>query len=225
MEHFPTIAIVDDNEAVRASIALLLANADFDSIQFASGDELLAAELGDVACILLDIRMPGIDGIDVLKALRERTEVPPVVILTGHSDVPMAVEAMRLGALDFMTKPCGGGKLLSAIHRALSDRRSADVGVAPDSQAVEVIKGLSHRQRQVLCGVLAGHLNKIIAFKMGLSIRTVETYRSQLLTRLGVRGTAEAVRIALAAGLDYSDYGERTREPTRSKPSAMADAR
>lgn len=205
------IAIVDDDEAVRRSTASLLRRAGFQSVLFESGDAFLAADLDEIACVLLDIRMPGTDGIGVLKALGDRTEAPPVLILTGHGDVPMAVHAMKLGAQDFLEKPYGAELLITAIQRAVDEGRNAGQGVAIDPAAISIVESLSRRQRQVLCGILAGHPNKIIAYEMDLSIRTVESYRAQLLTRLGVRGTAEAVRIALAAGLDCSEYASKTK--------------
>lgn len=154
--------------------------------------------------------MPGTDGIGVLRILNDREEAPPVLILTGHGDVPLAVQAMKLGAYDFLEKPYGAELLITAIQRAAAEGRRSAPGVPVDPEAIAVVQGLSRRQRQVLCGILAGHPNKIIAYEMDLSIRTVESYRAQLLTRLKVRGTAEAVRIALAAGLDCGDYAPKS---------------
>jgi two-component system response regulator FixJ len=206
------IAVVDDDEAVRRSTASLLRLAGFQTSLFESGDAFLEADLADIGCVLLDIRMPGTDGIGVLKILREEPAPPPVLIMTGHGDVPLAVQAIKLGAQDFLEKPYGAESLISAIERTLAEGRHAGQAAPVDAEAVAVIESLSRRQRQVLCGILSGHLNKVIAYEMGLSIRTVESYRAQLLTRLGVRGTAEAVRVALAAGLDCSDYAVREKK-------------
>jgi two-component system response regulator FixJ len=196
------IAIVDDDDAVRLSTAGLLMGAGHKVESFTGGSEFLASDLpGDVDCILLDMRMPGLDGLAVMRALSERDIRLPILVLTGHGDVPMAVEAMRLGAVDFLEKPYPLPALLKAIVRAC-DTPPADARArALDRQAQARVAALSDRQRDILRGLLKGKPNKIIAWELGLSIRTVETYRAQMLEKLGVRGTAEAVRLAIAAGL------------------------
>ncbi|MDV3456837.1 response regulator [Sphingomonas sp. HF-S4] len=200
------ILIVDDDEAVRAATERLLLRKDHCVRTFANGDALLAADdMAEADCILLDIRMPGTDGLGVLRALRNRTEVPPVVMMTGHGDVPIAVEAMQLGAADFVEKPYTPERLFHAIEAALQ-MSPLPRTAAPDDAAAAALRRLPWRQQQVLAGIAQGHPNKIIAFKLGLSPRTVEAYRAKLLTRLNVRGTAEAVRFALAAGLDTSIF-------------------
>jgi two-component system response regulator FixJ len=147
------------------------------------------------------MRMPGLDGLAVMRALLQRGVSSPILVLTGHGDIPMAVEAMRLGAVDFLEKPYPAQDLLQTIGRVLRAGPGTKGGIA-DPEAVAKIARLSQRQQQVLKGILKGQPNKIIAYELGLSIRTVEAYRAQLMEKLGVRGTAEAVRMALAAGLD-----------------------
>jgi two-component system response regulator FixJ len=197
-----SIAIVDDDDAVRRSTAKLLESAGHRVLSFASGDEFLRARLPqDVNCILLDIRMPGTNGLDVLRALGEHDHPPSVLVLTGHGDIPMAVEAMRLGALDFLEKPYAPKTLLAAVDSATETHQQSRAHHAGGREAATLVGTLSERQRQVLAGIVKGRPNKLIAFELGLSIRTVEAYRAQLLIKLGVRSTAEAVRIAIAAGL------------------------
>ena len=196
------IAIVEDDEAVRLSTCYLLKGAGFDVKPFKSGEDFLAGGTSDpVACILLDMRMPGCGGLAVLHALKERGNSPPVLVITGHGDVALAVDAMKLGAHDFMEKPYEVSVLLAAIEKALASHSTVEVTQTIRSEARTLVETLSRRQRQVLQLILGGLQNKLIAHELGLSIRTIEAYRSQLLTKLGVTGTAGAVRLALAAGL------------------------
>ncbi len=196
------IAVVDDDDAIRYSTSGLLKHAGHRVESFTGGAEFLASNLpADLGCILLDMRMPGMDGLSVMRALRERKVVRPILVLTGHGDVPMAVEAMRLGAVDFLEKPYPTDALLEAIERACSKPVQVGGGPSVNPQAQQKVAALSTREREVLRGILQGQQNKVIAWHLNLSIRTVETYRAQLLAKLGVRGTAEAVRIAIAAGL------------------------
>jgi two-component system, LuxR family, response regulator FixJ len=195
------VAVVDDDDAVRKSTTALLERAGYRVRAFGSGDAFLAGQLpGDSDCILLDMRMPGTNGLGVLKALGDWESMPKVLVLTGHGAVSDAVEAMKLGAADFLEKPYPAQSLLQAIDQALNARPKPKPGAA-DPDAVAKVESLSQRQLQVLRGILKGQPNKIIAYELALSIRTVEAYRAQLLEKLGVRGTADAVRIGIAAGL------------------------
>jgi two-component system response regulator FixJ len=203
------VVIVDDDQAVRDSTARLLHRADYSTLTFDSGDSFLAASIpNDISCVLLDVRMPGTDGLGVLRIMEARGNMPPVIVITGHGDIPLAVEAMRLGACDFLEKPYDPERLFQTIEKAAAMRHGQRGSRAIDPQAKALLDRLSWRQRQVLAGILCGHPNKIIAFELGLSIRTVEAYRAQLLIRLQVRGTAEVVKFALAAGLDASEFGQ-----------------
>jgi two-component system response regulator FixJ len=195
------VTIVEDDDAVGAFTAALLERAGYRVEIFGSGDAFLAAEHpGDSGCVLLDIRMPGANGLDVLRSLRSRDSMPPVVMLSAGSNVHEAVAAMKLGAVDVLPTPCPPGSLLQAIGQAVDGGAARKAG-AIDPDAAAKIATLPRRQRQVLQGVVRGKPNKIIAYDLGLSVRTVETYRAQFLRKLEVRGTAEAVRLALAAGL------------------------
>ena len=199
------IAVVDDDEAVRLSTADLLQRLGFDVKLFKSGDAFLESEsLSEISCILLDLQMPGRDGLSVLRALAERGDSPPALVLTAHGGIPAAVEAIKLGAHDFMEKPYEAETLLTKIDEAMQHPAGAKGGSGVDPEAAALVAALSGRQRQVLGGIVRGLQNKIIAYELGLSIRTVEAYRAQLLERLGARGTADAVRVAIAAGLTES---------------------
>ncbi len=210
MPEAATVAIVDDNDSMRLLTARLLRRDGWEVEPFASGDQFLADPApGRFACVLLDVRMPGTDGISVLKVLGARGNVPPILVLTGHGDIQLAVEAMKLGAMDFLEKPHDPKDLLAAIRAAIARHSDASTRRASAAAAANAVKALSHRQQQVLCGILQGDPNKIIAFHLGLSIRTVEAYRAQLLDKLGVRSTAAAVRMAVAAKLECRKYGAR----------------
>ena len=205
MATLKVVAIVDDDEAVRESTAALLRAADFQVQLFNSGDEFLSANLTDLDVILLDMRMPGADGSEVLRQLGERDSCPPVVVLTGHGDVTLAVEAMKLGAMDFLEKPYEPGRLMEALASAICSREFRQRNLTPSKEAVSLVDKLSDRQRQVLCAMLDGKPNKIMAWNLGLSIRTVEAHRAQVMARLQVRSIAEALKIAFAAGLSSAD--------------------
>jgi two-component system response regulator FixJ len=195
------VAVVDDDEAVRLSTASLLERFGFDVKLFESGDAFL--ELGSfsgISCILLDLQMPGRDGLAILRVLTERDDSPPVLVLTAHGGIPAVVEAMKLGAHDFMEKPYDADALLTKIEEAVQQSSGAKAAASVNAEAAALVATLSGRQRQVLQGIVRGLPNKIIAYELKLSIRTVEAYRAQLLARLGARGTADAVRMAIAAG-------------------------
>ncbi|MEO6634832.1 MAG: response regulator [Devosia sp.] len=197
--------MVDDDDAVRRSTAGLLRGAGHRVESFTSGSEFLASDSSkDLACVLLDLRMPGVDGLAVMRKLSERGAMLPVVVLTGHGDIPLAVEAMKLGAADFLEKPYAPAALLATIDRVCSELAPVPGARPVNKQAQAKVASLTERQRAVLLGVLKGQPSKIIAWELGLSIRTVEAYRAQILIKLGVNGTVEAVRLALAAGMDLS---------------------
>jgi two-component system response regulator FixJ len=198
----PIVALIDDDEGARRSTSWFLEGEGYRVVPFASGAAFLDAKWPEgLACALLDLRMPGLSGLDVLRALSARAGAPPVLVLSGHADVADAVAAMKLNAIDVILKPYRPQRLLDAVERAaaLRDRTQAALTVCRNARTA--IEGLSQRQRQVLAGVVRGRANKLIAWDLGLSIRTVEAYRAQMLIKLGVRGTADAVRMALAAGI------------------------
>jgi len=193
---------VDDDPAVRDSTVSLLEHKGFRVVSFDSGTSLIEAGIpAGTDVILLDIMMPGLNGLETLRALRKNVDLPPVIMLTGHGDIPLAVEAMKLGAIEFLEKPY---PMKSLIELVSTLDRTTVASAASDPQratAREKVEALTSRQREVLKGMALGEQSKVTAHRLGLSVRTVEAYRGQLFGRLGVRGMAEAVRIAVLAGL------------------------
>ncbi len=204
-----TIYIVDDDSAVRLSTAFFLNAVGFVTRQFADGPEFLDS-VDDLApgCVLLDVRMPGMDGLEVLAQLAERGARLPVVVVTGHGDVTTAVHAMQLGALDFLEKPFEEDVVLAVLARVFAtlEDRVRDDSRRRDAEAR--IARLSEREREVLDGLIAGSGNKVLAFEIGISVRTVEMHRAGMMERLGVRTFAEALRLAFDAGV-VSDVSAR----------------
>lgn len=197
------VAVVDDDERERRSVGRLLENHGYGVLMFASGAEFLqAGRLDELACVLLDICMPGLSGLDVLRRLVLLPAAPPVVILTGHADTGLAVEAMKLSAIDLIEKPCRPEALLRSLARAWAMRAKAKTAELIRRDAAFLFDRLTERQKQVLGFMVVGDANKVIAWKLGLSARTVEAYRADLLRRLGARSTADAIRIAVMAGVE-----------------------
>jgi two-component system response regulator FixJ len=195
--------VVDDDRNVRLMLSEMLGDAELQSRPFASGTDFVAA-LPDLCpgCILLDVRMPDMDGLAVMAELARQSVDWPVVFMTGHGDVAMAVEAMKLGAIDFLQKPFSGEALLACFERgfALLEQRSAAAGRR--AHALERIEHLTVREKEVLRSLLAGMSNKLIAERLGISLRTVEMHRGNMMDRLGVDNLAEALTLALESGLE-----------------------
>jgi two-component system response regulator FixJ len=205
------IAVVDDDEVIRLSAASLLIDAGFEISLFESGDSFLASHASkSCSCILLDVQMPGSDGLAVLRELRKRGDPPPVLVITAHGHIQVAVTAMKLGADDFLEKPFAAGDLRVAIDRVVARGSARDDARNVRNEAAALVATLTPRQLQVLHGIVRGLQNKMIAYELGLSVRTVEVFRCQLLGRLGVSGTAEAVRLAIAAGLTENGAAKRS---------------
>ena len=196
------IHVVDDDAAMRDSLAFLLDVNGFQPKTYESANAFLsAAATGAASCVISDIRMPGLSGIELVRALKSRGEACPVILITGHGDVALAVEAMKAGAVDFIEKPFDDAALLSAIRAAL-DTRSAKQGDSAAKKEAEVrLADLSPRERDVLLGLVAGKINKVIAHDLNISPRTVEVYRANLMAKTGARSMSELMRLALAAGL------------------------
>ena len=198
------VHIVDDEAVVRRSLALLLQSAGFGCQSHPSGEAFLQAAGSGLpfGCVLLDIRMPGLDGLDVLQEMEKRGLRLPVVVVTAHGDIPLAVDAMKAGACDFVEKPYSADTILGAVTAAL--RRGDEVmeRAREASDAAARVASLTPRESEVLQGLLAGRQNKVIAIDLGLSPRTVEIHRANLMSKLGVGSLSEAVRMALTAGLD-----------------------
>lgn len=196
------VVIVDDDSAVRSSTARLLEREGYAVHSFDNGEAFLAAGLPpNIVGIILDNHLPGISGLEVLRALELKQDGVPVVMLTGHGDIGLAVEAMKLGASDFIEKPYRPQQLIDVVGNLQRREERPRVSDAARRDAQEKVDRLTVRQKDVLRGIALGESNKIIAHRLGLSVRTVEAYRGQLMDRLDVRNTAESVRIALLAGL------------------------
>lgn len=193
-----TVFIVDDDSAVRDSLCLLLKSVKIASHPFASGDEFLEAFDPDwKGCVLLDIRMPRISGMEVQKRLIEKHCTLPVIFITGHGDIPMAVEAMHLGAHDFVQKPFHDEELLDRIQQALRSQREQQDELALKRSVEENYDQLTPREKEVMSDVVRGHANKVIAIDLGLSQRTVEIHRARVMEKMHVRSLAELVRLSL----------------------------
>jgi two-component system response regulator FixJ len=197
-----TIHVIDDDEAVRQSLEFLLRAANMKVNVYESGPAFLAAMSGHLSgCIVTDVRMPEMSGIDLLRRLKELHVAVPVIVITGHGDVPLAVEAMKAGAADFIEKPFDDDVLLAAIGKALADNASGGKKNAERAEVEERLKSLSTRERQVLDGLVAGQPNKIIAHNLNISPRTVEIYRANVMTKMKAPSLSDLVRMALMAQL------------------------
>lgn len=194
-----TIHVVDDHPAVRRSLALLLGAAGHEVVLHESGERLLAEAARGLAlgCIILDVRMPGRDGIEVMGALRAQGCALPVVLVTGHADIPLAVRGMRAGALDFVEKPYTEERILGAVREALAASRAAGAAREAAEMAARRLALLSPREAEVLALLVEGSPNKTIAARLGISPRTVEVHRAKLMEKLEARSLPEAVRLHL----------------------------
>jgi two-component system response regulator FixJ len=196
----PLVHLVDDDGAVRRSAGFMLKTSGYQVRSYESGVELLKSH-GELSqgCILLDIRMPGMDGLEVQEALKAKGVTLPVIIMTGHGDVALAVRAMKAGAIDFIEKPFEKATLLGAIEQGVKGLRDAEAGRDLAKDATVRLQALTSREREVIDGLAKGLPNKTIAYDLGISPRTVEIHRANLMTKLGVRSLSEALRIAFAA--------------------------
>lgn len=192
------VHVVDDDESAREALAFLLEAADFEVVSHASALALLdALPLKDAGCVITDMRMPDMTGLELVRELNTRGSRVPIIMITGHGDIPLAVEAMRAGVVDFIEKPFGEARILDALARALA----AGPPAVPDEQALVLqrLETLSERERQVLDGVVDGHPNKVIARDLGISPRTVEIYRAKLMAKMHADNLAALVRMTLSA--------------------------
>lgn len=195
----PTVFVVDDDEAMRDSIHWLLESVSLHARMFSSaGDFLSSCDLAQQGCILLDVRMPGMSGMELLEHLKNNGVQQPVIIITGHGDVPMAVRALKHGAFDFIQKPFNGQELLDRVNAALKlDRENRQ-----RSGAIENLRShfeaLTGREREIMELVVAGDSSKVIGKKLGISSRTVDIHRSNIMKKLNIRNVAELVQSRLA---------------------------
>jgi two-component system response regulator FixJ len=203
------VHVIDDDEAVRQSLAFLLATARIAVRTYESGSSFLSSlPDADSGCIITDVRMPDMSGIDLLRHLKERKVAMPVIVITGHGDVQLAVEAMKIGAVDFIEKPFDDDILLASVRSALGRWQKDANQIAERAKLLDKLTTLSTREREVLNGLVAGKPNKVIAFDLGISPRTVEIYRANVMTKTGAGSLSDLVRMALVAGLGDSDSTE-----------------
>ncbi len=201
MSHRGKVYVIDDDEAMRDSLDFLLGSANFQVTLFESAHYFLEALTSmDFGCVVSDVRMPGIDGIELLKRLKASRSAFPVLIMTGHGDVPLAVEAMKLGAADFLEKPFEDDRLIGMIDAALRQAESSARSEAATLDIGARIATLSPRERQVMDGLIAGLSNKLIAKEYDISPRTIEVYRANVMTKMQAGSLSELVRLAMRAG-------------------------
>ncbi len=202
MSHEGTVYVIDDDAAMRDSLEFLLDTAGFEVTLFDAASVFLQ-QLPDLSfgCVVSDIRMPGLSGMELLQDLKTRGSNLPIIIMTGHGDIPLAVEAIKLGALDFLEKPFEDERLIGAIRSAFKhgEDSARSKGVASDLSAR--VASLSQRERQVMDGLVAGLSNKLIARDYGISPRTIEVYRANVMTKMQARSLSELVRLAVRAGI------------------------
>ncbi len=204
-----TVQIIDDDDAMRDSLRFLLLSSGFAVEDHGSPQVFLAALADlDLGCVITDLRMPEMSGIELLRTLRNRQPDVPIIVITGHGDIAVAVEAMKLGATDFFEKPFSDEELCAAVTRALEHKQSHDRDDAERAEIVERIEHLSPRERDVLIGLVEGKQNKTIAYDLSISPRTVEVYRANLMTKMQATALSQLVRMALLAGLPDAKAGK-----------------
>lgn len=195
-----TVHVIDDDEAMRDSLSFMLEAANYKCITYDSAIAFLEALRGLApGCVVTDIRMPEMSGLELVRGLRERSLSLPIIVITGHADVPLAVEAMKAGVADFIEKPFDDEVFLKAVRQAMAQEADQQAARDARSEVLAKIESLSGRERDVLDGLVTGRSNKVIAFDLGISPRTIEIYRANLMTKMGAGSLSELVRMALAA--------------------------
>lgn len=196
------VHVIDDDEASRQSLAFLLQTADIEVRTYASATAFLdLAPKLDSGCVITDVRMPGLSGIDLLRRLKQLNVEVPIIVITGHGDVPLAVEAMKIGAVDFLEKPFDDDVLLTSVRSALARHDGQKQRQSERAEIESRLAALSKRERDVLSGLISGRANKQIAYDLGISPRTVEIYRANLMNKMQAGSLSELVRMALIAGM------------------------
>jgi len=196
------VHVIDDDEAMRESLAFLLNAVGMEVRTYESAKGFLdVAPKVEAGCVITDVRMPGLSGVDLLRRLRELKLGIPVIVITGHGDVPLAVEAMKIGALDFLEKPFDDEVLLASVRSALNQLDQDQRRQGKRNEIERRLAALSNRERDVLEGLVSGHANKQIAYDLGISPRTIEIYRANLMTKMQAASLSDLVRMALIAGI------------------------
>lgn len=195
--------IVDDDAAVRDALAWLLQSHGIEAVQWASGNAFLGgAHLAECGCLILDIRMPGMSGIELFDRLKKQECDLPVIFLTGHGDVPMAVQAIKEGAFDFLEKPVDETRFVDRVRAALAAGQDRIAHARQRDALRKALSQLTQREREVMSCVLAGKLNKIIADELGIAMRTVEVHRARVFEKMGVRSAVELSQLLAVLGDD-----------------------
>ncbi|MGA3040267.1 MAG: response regulator [Bryobacteraceae bacterium] len=203
----PVVYVVDDDAAARAAIQSLLHSVGLRVDTFGSAQEFLASDRPDApACLVLDVRLPGVSGLDFQRDLAARNVSIPIIFITGHGDIPMSVEAMKAGAMEFLTKPFRGQVLLDAIHRAIECDRAARHEQSKTAELRQRLATLTPREREVMQFVISGLLNKQIAAGLGASERTVKIHRGQVMRKMQAASLPDLVRIAGKLGMPARKY-------------------
>ena len=206
-----TVFVVDDDPSIRKSLSLLLNSAGYGVKTFASAKEFLESERGTPgpACLVLDVKMPGLGGLDLQKELKSRNYVIPIIFITGHGDIPMSVQAMKKGAVDFLSKPFDDGDLLDAVKEALLKDSQARADLKEQQQCIQRLDSLTTREHEILTYLITGMLNKQIAYELNISERTVKAHRKQVLDKMGVDSIAQLVRLTEKVGIKPAAPGDR----------------
>ena len=198
----PTVHVIDDDEAARQSLAFLLDCAGLAVRSYESAAEFLkAVPTMEHGCIITDVRMPGISGVELIGRLKALAVADPVIVITGHADVPLAIQAMKAGVADFLEKPFSDDAILGAVRSALARRTDVNQAKGERDRFVVLLETLSQREREVLDGLVEGRANKVIAFDLGISARTVEVYRANVMTKMKAGSLSELVRMVTIAKL------------------------
>ena len=194
------VHVIDDDDAVRESLAFLLETADYRVQPYGSAIDFLEQLDPSIGgCIITDVRMPGMTGLELVQELKRRGSELPIIVITGHGDVPLAVEAMRHGVVDFIEKPFSDEAILAALGRAFERVRDDQSAIHERAEIRERLATLSPRERDVLRGLVAGQANKVMAIELGINHRTVEVYRANLMSKMGAASLSELVRMAIIA--------------------------
>jgi len=202
----PTVFVIDDDPSVLKSLARLLKSLGFDTETFVSAELFLARKHYDgVGCIVLDVRMPGLSGMDLQDELSRADYSMPIIFITGHGNIPMSVQAMKRGAVDFLTKPFDDEELKQAVKKAIEQDRMAKAERAEVHNALKSIEQLTPREQEVLRCVITGMLNKQIALKLDIAEKTVKVHRGRIMEKLCVDSVADLVRLAEKAGIKPAD--------------------
>lgn len=200
------VHIIDDDQALRDSLAFLLRSAQLEVRSFDSAKTFLdVLPNASVGCVITDIRMPDMNGIDLLRRLKELKVGVPVIVITGHGDIALAVEAMKIGAVDFFEKPFNDDQLVASVRAALQQQQDQTKRGAERAEIEHRISTLSAREKDVLAGLIDGRANKQIAFDLGISPRTVEIYRANLMNKMQADSLSDLVRMALVVQMQDSD--------------------